>query len=144
MEEAASQERYILIVAQRNLQAEAPEPEDIYEVGIVAEIMQMLRVPDGTVRVMLEGIERCRILKYLNTEPYYSVLVEALPTNEVKDLATEAFMRSVVTQFEQVVNISKNIQDLGTVLTAGCRCARNGNYIRTMRCKHLNHPQAQT
>ncbi len=110
LEEAASQERYILIVAQKNLQAEAPEPEDIYEVGIVAEIMQMLRVPDGTVRVMLEGIERCRILKYLNTEPYYSVLVEPMITDEEKDLATEAFMRSVVTQFEQVVNISKNIQ----------------------------------
>ncbi len=110
LEEAASQERYILIVAQKNLQAEVPEPEDIYEVGIVAEIMQMLRVPDGTVRVMLEGIERCKIIKYVNTEPYYSVLVEPLPTNEVKDLATEAFMRSVVTQFEQVVNISKNIQ----------------------------------
>src|SRR5437660_3707362 len=59
LEEAAARERHILIVTQRNLQAEDPAPEDIYEIGIVAEIMQVLRVPDGTVRVMLEGIERC-------------------------------------------------------------------------------------
>ena len=71
LEDAAARHRHIFIVAQKNLHAEDPDPDDIYEVGIVAEIMQVLRVPDGTVRVMLEGLERCRIVKYLQTEPFY-------------------------------------------------------------------------
>ena len=110
LEEAAAQQRHIFIVAQRNLHVEDPEPDDIYGVGIAAEVMQILRVPDGTVRVMLEGLERCRVMKYVQTEPFYRVLVEPMPTNEVKDLPTEALMRSVTSQFEHVVSISKNIQ----------------------------------
>ncbi|MCS6776944.1 MAG: endopeptidase La [Chloroherpetonaceae bacterium] len=110
LEEATAGNRYILLVAQKNLQAEDPEPEDIYSIGIIAEIMQVLRVPDGTVRVMLEGLERCEILHYLQTEPYFRVAVRILRTEEKKDLLIEALMRSVVAQFEQVVNASKNIQ----------------------------------
>ena len=110
LEEAASASRHIFIVAQENLHAEDPDPEDIYRVGIVAEIMQVLRVPDGTVRVMLEGLERCRIVRYTHTEPYYRVEIEPIPTDETKDLPTEALMRSVAAQFENVVNVSKNIQ----------------------------------
>ena len=109
LEEAAAQQRYIFIVAQKNL-TEDPTLDDIYSVGIVAEIMQILRVPDGTVRVMLEGVERCRIRKYLQTEPFYKVQLDPLPTDEAKDLPTEALMRSIITQFEHVVSISKNIQ----------------------------------
>jgi ATP-dependent Lon protease len=110
LEDAAAAQRHIFIVAQRNLHAEDPDPEDIYPVGIAAEVMQILRVPDGTVRVMLEGLDRCRIVKYVQTEPFYRVLIEPLPTEEKKDLPTEALMRSVTTQFEHVVSISKNIQ----------------------------------
>jgi ATP-dependent Lon protease len=110
LEDAASAHRKILIVAQRNLHAEDPDPEDIYSVGIAAEIMQILRVPDGTVRVMFEGMERCKVLEYVQTDPFYRVQVEILPTDETKDLNTEALMRSVIAQFEQVVNLSKNIQ----------------------------------
>ncbi len=110
LEEAAAGPRHIFIVAQKNLQAEDPDPEDLYPVGIVAEIMQVLRVPDGTVRVMLEGLERCRVVKYEQVEPYYRVEIERLTSEERKDLPTEALMRSVTAQFEMVVNAGKNIQ----------------------------------
>jgi ATP-dependent Lon protease len=110
LEDAAAKDRHIFLVSQKNTHAEEPEPEDIYEVGIVAEIMQILRVPDGTVRVMLEGMERCRIVKYLQVEPFYQVQLEPIPTEETKDLPTEALMRSVVKQFEEVVAMNKNIQ----------------------------------
>jgi ATP-dependent Lon protease len=110
LEDAAAQHRYIFIVSQSDLQAEDPDPEDIYRVGIVAEIMQVLRVPDGTVRVMLEGLERCRVVEYVQTEPFYRVELEVLHPYETKDLATEALMRSVTQQFEHVIGISKNIQ----------------------------------
>ncbi len=110
LEDAAAKDRHIFLVAQKNIHAEEPEPDDIYAVGIVAEIMQILRVPDGTVRVMLEGMERCRVLKYVQTEPFYRVNLEVMPTEEIKDLPTEALMRSVVKQFEDVVAMNKNIQ----------------------------------
>jgi len=110
LEDAAANQRFIFIVAQRDLQAEDPKPDNIYEVGIVAEIMQILRVPDGTVRVMLEGVDRCRIVRYLTTEPFYCVQLQAIPSVETIDLPTEALMRSVIQQFEHVVGISKNIQ----------------------------------
>ncbi len=110
LEEAAANQRHIFVVAQRELQAEDPDPEEIYTVGIVAEIMQVLRVPDGTVRVMLEGVMRARIIKYVQQEPYFCVQIEPLPTDETKDLETEALMRDVAQQFDHVVGISKTIQ----------------------------------
>ena len=110
LEEAAAQDRHILIVTQKNIHVEEPGPEDLYEVGIVVEIMQVLRIPDGTVRVMLEGLERCRIVKFQQTEPYYRVEVAPVPIEEKKDIEHEALMRNVMSQFEHIVNISKNIQ----------------------------------
>src|SRR4051794_38668673 len=95
LEEAAAQDRQIVVVAQKNIHAEDPEPDDIYTVGIVVEIMQVLRVPDGTVHVMLEGLERCRIVKFAQTEPFFRAQVASIPKKERKDLATEALMRSV-------------------------------------------------
>ena len=110
LDEATANSRHIFIVAQADLSAEDPDEDHIYRVGIVAEVMQILRVPDGTVRVMLEGLERCRIVEYLQTEPHFRVVVEPLPTTETKNLQIEALMRDVTTQFEQIVSISKNIQ----------------------------------
>ena len=110
LEEAAAQDRHILIVTQKNIHVEEPGPEDLYDVGIVVDIMQVLRIPDGTVRVMLEGLERCRIVKFQQTEPYYRVEVAPVPIEEKKDIEHEALMRNVMSQFEHIVNISKNIQ----------------------------------
>jgi len=110
LEDAAALDRRIVIVAQRDLHVEDPGPEDIYGVGIVVEIMQVLRVPDGTVRVMLEGLERCRIVKMTQTEPFYRANISAIRGKGRKDLATEALMRTVIAQFEHVVSVSKTIQ----------------------------------
>jgi len=109
LDEAIGHQRQIVLVAQKQVNTEEPEPDDLYTVGITAEIMQILRVPDGTVRVMLEGIERVKILRYLQDSPYYKVLVQMLPTQEYKDLEIEALMRGVTGQFEQIVNIGRNI-----------------------------------
>jgi len=110
LEEASSQDRRIVVVAQRDIQVEDPGPEELFGVGIVVDILQMLRVPDGTVRVMLEGLERCRISAMEQTEPYYRAQVTAIRPKGRKDLATEALMRTVISQFEHVVSVSKTIQ----------------------------------
>lgn len=110
VEEASGKNRRMVIVAQKNVGAEDPGPDDLYAIGIIAEIIQVLRMPDGTMRVMLEGIERCRILRFAQSEPFYRVDIQPLPTLETRDLATEALMRSVITQFEHIAAVSKSIQ----------------------------------
>ncbi len=100
---------HIVLVTQREMDTEDPDPDDLYTVGIVAEVMQVLKVPDGTVRVMLEGIERVEITDYIQTEPFFMVRVERLPVQERRDIEAEALMRSLVTQFEHIVNVGRNI-----------------------------------
>jgi ATP-dependent Lon protease len=109
LEEARSQDRYILLAAQKQVAIDDPAPEDIYEIGTVAEVMQVLNLPDGTVRVMLEGQARCRIEEYLQSDPFFRVRVELLPEVEEKTAEVEALMRSVISQFQQVVELGKEI-----------------------------------
>lgn len=109
LDDACSGERYLLLVTQSDVQAELPGKDDLYDVGIIAEIMQPLRMPDGTVRVMLEGIERARVVDYVQTEPHFRARVELLPTLEVNNLEAEALMRSVRSEFEQIVSANKNV-----------------------------------
>ena len=109
LDEAIKHDRHIILVAQKHVHTEEPDPEDLYSIGIVAEIMQHLRVPDGTVRVMLEGVERVKILNYTQEAPFVQVIVEPLRTKEYKDLEIEALMRGVTNQFEQIVNIGRSI-----------------------------------
>ncbi|MBV9851787.1 MAG: endopeptidase La [Armatimonadetes bacterium] len=109
LDEAMSGSQHILLMAQRQISVEDPEPDDLYEVGVIAEVMQILKVPDGTVRVMLEGLERARVLSYRQTEPFFEVEVERLPDGPARGLKAEALMRSVTTQFEQIVSTGKNV-----------------------------------
>ena len=109
LEEARSQDRYILLVAQRQMAVDDPSPEDIYEVGTVAEVMQVLNLPDGTVRVMLEGQARVRIDEYLQSDPFFRVRVQLLEEVEERTAEVEALMRSVIALFQQVVELGKEI-----------------------------------
>ena len=109
LDEAMSGSQHILLAAQRQVATEDPDPEELHEIGIVAEIIQILKVPDGTVRVMLEGKERVRVTEWLQTEPFFRVSLEPLVIAPVQALEAEALMRSVVGQFEQIANTAKNI-----------------------------------
>ncbi|MCX6375470.1 MAG: LON peptidase substrate-binding domain-containing protein, partial [Armatimonadetes bacterium] len=109
VEDAMARDRFILLVAQRDVGTDDPVPDDIYSVGLVAGIMQMTKVPDGTVRLVLEGVDRVRIVEYLETEPSFLVRVEPIEAVEEDSLETEALMRSVTTQFEQIVNLGRSI-----------------------------------
>ncbi len=109
LEEARASDRYILLAAQKQMAIDDPVPEDIYEVGTVAEVMQVLNLPDGTVRVMLEGQARVRILEYLQSDPFFRVRVELLEETDERTVEVEALMRSVVSQFQQVVELGKEI-----------------------------------
>ncbi len=103
LDSAMDSTRMVLLVAQKSIEIEDPGVDDIYKVGVVAEVMQVLRVPDGTVRVTLEAFHRAKVTEFVDTEPFFQAEVDVLTEMDNSDIATEAMMRSVIELFEQVV-----------------------------------------
>lgn len=103
-------DRYILLAAQRQVTVEDPDPEDIYTVGVIAEVMQVLKMPDNAIRVMLEAGPRVRLVQYLQTEPYILVNTEPVPIPlGGSEVEIEGLQRTAVQQFEKLVTEGKNI-----------------------------------
>ncbi len=109
IEEAMIQNREIFLVTQKEAQTDEPQEEDIYRVGTIAEIKQLLKLPGGTIRVLVEGLERGRLVQYLQKEPFLKVELERFTEKQEKSSEIEALMRSLIYQFEQYVKISKKI-----------------------------------
>ncbi|MBX3020721.1 MAG: endopeptidase La [Bdellovibrionales bacterium] len=109
LEEAMSKQTDIVLAAQRDAKTNSPEPKDIYSVGTVGTIIQLLRLPDGTVKVLVEGKRRVRIKDYIQTDGFF--MVESEDINEVIANETEAkaLVRSVKSTFETYVKLNKRI-----------------------------------
>lgn len=117
LEDVVRHDNRILLVAQKNAGQDDPGVEDIFRVGTVATILQLLRLPDGTVKVLVEGVERARIIDFLDNRDFYQVHAEVLAENTGSPQEMEALCRSVVSQFEQYIKLNKKIPSeiLGTV-----------------------------
>lgn len=109
IEEAMVKERVIFLATQKEAQTDDPVETDIYSTGTVAEVKQLLKLPGGTIRVLVEGIARAKINKYISSEPFFSVEVDQYTEEFDKSPQVEALMRNLVTQFEQYVKLSKKI-----------------------------------
>lgn len=109
LEEAMVHDRLIMLATQRDAQNDKPLPEDIFPVGTVVEIKQLLKLPGGTIRVLVEGLHRAEIISYGELEPFYMVNIAEYSESETKTPEIEALTRSAVHQFEQWVKISKKI-----------------------------------
>ncbi|MEQ8200731.1 MAG: endopeptidase La [Syntrophomonadaceae bacterium] len=110
IEESMLGSKEIFLATQKEAQTDEPSEDDIYEVGTVAEIRQVLKMPGGTMRVLVEGLYRARIKAFLADDDYMKVSIEEFKNEPVaKDAETEALMRTVVYQFEQYVRMSKKI-----------------------------------
>lgn len=109
IEEAMVKERVIFLATQKEAQTDDPVEKDIYNTGTVAEVKQLLKLPGGTIRVLVEGIARAKINKYISSEPFFSVEVDQYTEEFDKSPQVEALMRNLVTQFEQYVKLSKKI-----------------------------------
>ena len=109
LEEAMIHDRLIVLAAQRQAKVNDPNQEDIYEMGTMAEIKQLLKLPDGTIRVLVEGLRRVKIQNYLQVDPYYMVQLTEVFEIEEKNVETEALMRSTLYQFEQFIKMSKKV-----------------------------------
>jgi ATP-dependent Lon protease len=109
LEEAMVQDRMIMLATQKDAQNDAPEPDDIFSVGTVAEIKQLLKLPGGTIRVLVEGLHRGQIENFTSFEPYYEVQICEFYEDETKTPEIEALTRTAINQFEQWVKLSKKI-----------------------------------
>jgi ATP-dependent Lon protease len=109
LEEAMRKDKEILLIAQKDAKTNDPNEEDIYRIGTIGTIIQMLRLPDGTVKVLVEGKRRAQIIRYIPNPSFF--LVEAERASEVDDagVETEALMRTLVTAFENYVKLNKKI-----------------------------------
>ncbi len=110
IEEAMLDNKEIFLATQKEAQTDEPEESDIFTVGTVAEVRQILKMPGGTMRVLVEGLYRAEIDEYMSHEPYVQVKIREYREEEMeKDSEIEALMRTLISQFEQYVRMSKKI-----------------------------------
>jgi ATP-dependent Lon protease len=109
LEVAMESGKSIMLVAQKSAGKDDPTPEDVYEIGCVASILQMLKLPDGTVKVLVEGTQRARIDSIEDVESHFTCLVRPIEPDQTQNSESEALRRAIVAQFEQYVKLNKKI-----------------------------------
>ena len=109
LEEAMSKQTDIVLAAQRDAKTNNPEPRDVYDVGTVGTIIQLLRLPDGTVKVLVEGKRRVRIKEFTQTDNFFVVGVEDIPEVVMNETEARALVRSIKSTFETYVKLNKRI-----------------------------------
>lgn len=100
----------ILLVSQRNGSQDNPTQEDLYRIGTIANVLQLLRLPDGTVKVLVEGAQRAKVNGFVHNEDYYEVEAEEMAEPVSDEVEVEAMFRSVISKFEEYVKLNKKIQ----------------------------------
>ena len=109
LEVASEQNKQILLVAQKSANKDDPEAADLYEIGTIATVLQMLKLPDGTVKVLVEGVHRARVLEFVETDEFLAAKVEQVEPLQGDENEIQALMRTVFTQFDQYVKLHKKI-----------------------------------
>ena len=108
LEIASEGNKQILLVAQKSANKDEPDANDLYEVGTIATVLQMLKLPDGTVKVLVEGVQRAKVSGFVETEECFAAHAELIPESE-SDIEIQALMRTVFAQFDQYVKLNKKI-----------------------------------
>ena len=124
LEIASETNKQILLVAQKSANKDEPDANDLYDIGTFATVLQMLKLPDGTVKVLVEGLHRVRVSDFVETEECFLAKAEKIADPIENDSETEALMRTVFTQFDQYVKLNKKIPpeiltSLATINEAG-------------------------
>lgn len=109
LEDVAKDDKKILLVTQRDATQDNPTVDDVFKIGVVASILQLLKLPDGTVKVLIEGHSRARIINFVNNEKFFMANAETLPEQEGTPQEMEALIRSVTSHFEQYIKLNKKI-----------------------------------
>ena len=109
LEAAMEAGKSIVLVAQKSAAKDEPATEDIYRIGSIANILQMLKLPDGTVKVLVEGTQRARVIDVFDDKSHLDATIEAIPVDEHPDSEAEAMRRALISQFDQYVKLNKKI-----------------------------------
>lgn len=109
LEAAMESDKQILLVAQKSASQDEPEIEDVYQMGTVASILQLLKLPDNTVKVLVEGNQRARIVHFLSSEDYFTAQVIENDEENLDERESEVLVRSLTTQFDQYVKLNKKV-----------------------------------
>lgn len=111
LEQAAMDENIIFLAMQKEMNIDDPKEDDIYSVGTVAKVKQMLKLPNGTLRVLVEGLHRAEVIEFIEEENVVQVSIKT-GTEEVEDdLEEKAFMRTLLEHFEQYIKVSKKVSN---------------------------------
>ncbi len=107
VDEALDKDRLILLVTQKDPNNDSPKPDDIYVIGTAAMIMKKFKLPDGRVKILIQGLVKSRIKEYVSQEPYFQVRIEQIPDPVIKEISSEfeALMRNVKEQCEKILSL---------------------------------------
>jgi len=124
LEKAMAEDKQILLVAQKNAAEDDPSIEEIHSIGTVSTILQLLKLPDGTIKVLVEGGERARIEEFLVDDEFFSARVTTLKSGDVDDREIEVLSRSITSLFDQYIKLNKKVppeilSSLSTIDEAG-------------------------
>ncbi|WP_099352085.1 endopeptidase La [Fredinandcohnia onubensis] len=109
LEKAMVEDHIIFLTTQKDVAIDDPTEDDIYNIGTLTQVKQMLKLPNGTIRVLVEGLHRAEIKEIYDNDTYYSVKVKTFEEDETKDVESEALMRMMLEYFEQYIKLSKKI-----------------------------------
>jgi len=109
LEDVMKDDKQILLVTQKNAAQDDPSTSDIFTVGTVGTVLQLLKLPDGTVKVLVEGGQRARIVRFTDNNLFFQAVAETITENAGEQQETEALARTVVAQFEQYIKLNKKI-----------------------------------
>lgn len=109
LEVAMAADKQILLVTQKNATEDQPDEEGLYDVGTLATVLQLLKLPDGTVKVLVEGVKRAKILRFIESQDYFLADVAMIEEVDTTDKEIEIFVRSLKSQFEQYVKLNRKI-----------------------------------
>ncbi len=109
MEDTMAKEKTIVFATQKNEEIEEPSPKDICKIGTLSEIVQMLSLPDGTIKILVEGICRVRVEKFVQEKPYFRAEISRIAEPEEISVEEEALVRKVIKQFEEYVRLNRRI-----------------------------------
>jgi ATP-dependent Lon protease len=109
VEESLSKDKTILLCAQKSVKVEEPSADDIYSIGTVGQIIQSVKLPDGSYKLLVEGLYRARVIKLYALEGYLNADIENVPVPAEKTIEVEAMVRSMVNQFEEYVKLNQRV-----------------------------------
>ncbi|MFA6356301.1 MAG: endopeptidase La, partial [Candidatus Omnitrophota bacterium] len=109
VEESLSKDKTILLCAQKSVKVEEPSADDIYSIGTVGQIIQSVKLPDGSYKLLVEGVYRARVIKLYALKGYLNADIENVPVPAEKTIEVEAMVRSMVNQFEEYVKLNQRV-----------------------------------